>query len=98
VERITLNGGPAGQAGWRAVLPNKKHEFSAGWRAVQGMAGWQPAQQDRPVVGCTLSWPTEKGWPEGYPFLQPALPFSATRQTAFLCIPPARPSVFSAAC
>jgi len=24
-------------------------------------------------TGCTLSWPMEKGGPEGYPFLQPAL-------------------------
>jgi len=39
----------------------------------------------------------EKGGPEGYPFLQPTPPFSATRRTAFLCSPPARPSVFSAA-
>jgi len=31
----TLNGGPAGRAGWRAVLPNEKHEFSTGWRAAQ---------------------------------------------------------------
>ena len=40
VSRITLNGGPAGRAGWRAVLPNEKHELSAGWRAAQsGPAG-----------------------------------------------------------
>ena len=32
---ITLNGGPVGLAGWRAVLPNEKHELSAGWRAAQ---------------------------------------------------------------
>jgi len=25
---ITLNGGPAGQAGWMAVFPIEKHEFS----------------------------------------------------------------------
>ena len=29
---ITLNGGPTGRVGWMAVLPNEKHEFSAGWR------------------------------------------------------------------
>ena len=31
----------AGRAGGRAVLPNEKHEFSAGWRAAQkgGLAG-----------------------------------------------------------
>jgi len=31
-----------GQAGWRAVLPNEIHEFSAGWRAAQKgwPAGW----------------------------------------------------------
>jgi len=30
--RLTINGG---SAGWRAVLPNEKHEFSAGWRAAE---------------------------------------------------------------
>jgi len=43
---ITLNGGPTGRAGWRAVLPNEKHEFSAGWRA---------AQKGGPA-GCTTGW------------------------------------------
>ena len=28
--RMTLNGGPAGRAGWMAVFPIEKHEFSAG--------------------------------------------------------------------
>ena len=60
-------------------------------------AGRQAAQQDRPV-GCTLRWPTEKGGPEGCPFLQHSPPFSAIRQTTFLCSPPARPCVFNAAC
>jgi len=46
------------------MLPNEKHEFSTGWRA---------AQQNGPV-GCTLSWPAEKGRSEGCPFLQPAGP------------------------
>jgi len=27
---MTLNGGPAGQACWRAMFPIQKHEFSAG--------------------------------------------------------------------
>jgi len=27
---MALNGGPAGRAGWRAVFPIEKHEFSAG--------------------------------------------------------------------
>jgi len=40
---ITLNGRPAG---WRAVLLNEKHEFSAGWQA---------AQKDR-LAGCTTGW------------------------------------------
>jgi len=39
--RITLNGGPAS---WRAVLPNEKHEFSAGWRA-------EPEVGPDPVTG-----------------------------------------------
>ena len=43
IRGITLNGGPAG---WRAVLPNEKHEFSAGWRA---------AQKGGPA-GCTTGW------------------------------------------
>jgi len=33
---ITLNGGPAGWAGWRAVLPNEKHEFSAAACCTEG--------------------------------------------------------------
>jgi len=33
--RITQNGGPAGRVGWRTVLLNEKHEFSAGWRVAQ---------------------------------------------------------------
>jgi len=36
---MTLNGGPAGRAGWRAVFPIEKHEFSAGRRAKTGRAG-----------------------------------------------------------
>ena len=31
---ITLNGGPAGRAAWRAVFPIRKHEFAVGWRAA----------------------------------------------------------------
>jgi len=31
---ITLNGGPAGRVGWRAVFPIRKHEFAASWRAA----------------------------------------------------------------
>ena len=34
------------RAGWRSVLPNEKHEFSAGWRA---------AQKGGPA-GCTTGW------------------------------------------
>jgi len=38
--RITLNGGPAGRADWRAVLPNEKHEFSTGLAScTEGRAG-----------------------------------------------------------
>ena len=41
---ITPNGGSAGRAGWRAVLPNEKHEFSASCWAAEMItirfAGW----------------------------------------------------------
>jgi len=64
---------------------------------LHGRAGRQAALLDRPV-GCTLSWAVEKkGWAEGYPFLQAGPTFSATRRTAVLCSPSARPSVFCAA-
>ena len=46
-------------------------------------------------VGCTLNWAAGKSGREGCPFLQPAPPFFAVRRTAFLCSPPARPSVLS---
>jgi len=59
-------------------------------------AGRQAAPQDG-QVGCTLSWAAEKDGPEVCPFLQLIPPFSAARRTAFLCSPPARPSVLCAA-
>ena len=59
---MTLNGGPAGRAGWRAVFPIEKHEFSAVRRAAlkggpkQGGPAsctlGRPAQQSEPM-GCT---------------------------------------------
>jgi len=87
---ITLNGGPAGRAGWRAVLPNEKHEFSAGWRPAQkgGPAGFTTGRASGLHIkaGCTvgLSWTAEKSGSEGCPFLQPAPPFSAARRPALL--------------
>jgi len=35
IEFGSFLGWSAGRAGWRAVLPNKKHEFSTGWQAAQ---------------------------------------------------------------
>jgi len=37
--RITLNGGPAGRAGWRDVFPIRKQEFAAGWRVRVALKG-----------------------------------------------------------
>ena len=34
LDTSTLNGKPAGRAGWKTVLPIQKHEFVVGWRAV----------------------------------------------------------------
>jgi len=53
---ITLIGGLVGQAGWKAVFPNEKHEFFAGWRASRLYTGR--------ASGSTLSWSVEKDWPE----------------------------------
>ena len=39
IHGMTLIGGPAGRAGWRAVIANEKREFSAGWRAAQKTEG-----------------------------------------------------------
>jgi len=87
--RITLNRGPAG---WGAVLPNKKHEFFAGWRA---------AQKGGPA-GCTTGWASglhiKLGCGKGR---TGELSFSAARPTLF-CSPTdclfcaARPSVLCA--
>ena len=61
----------------RAVLPNKKHEFSTGCRAAHN--SWLHIKLGR-----------GNGRAGG-------LPFSAARRTAFLCTPPALPSVLCAA-
>jgi len=34
LDTSTLNGKPAGRAGWKTVLPIQKHEFVVGWRAA----------------------------------------------------------------
>ena len=85
---ITLNGGPVGRAGWRAVLPNEKHELSKGCRAAQksGPAGCTTGLDS----GLHIKLGCGKGRSGG-------LRFSAARCTAFLCSPPARLSVFCAA-
>ena len=94
-----------GRPGWRAVLPNEKHEFSAGKRTAQ--KGWLAGSTTgrasglhikAGLVGCTVRWAAEKGGPKDCPFLQPAQLFSAARRTSFLCSPLASPSVFCAAC
>ena len=101
-QRKTLNGGPAGRAEWRAVLPNKKHELFAGWRAAEkgGPAGcttgWASVLHRVKAV-CTLCWAAEKAGPEGCPFLQPHPPFPQPDGPPFLCCPPAHPSVLCAA-
>ena len=81
-----------GRAGWSAVLPNEKYEFSTGWRAAQkgGPAGCTTGRVSglHIKVGCTVNWAAEKGGPEGCPFLKPGPPFSAARWIAFLCGPP----------
>ena len=73
---------------WRAVLPNKKHEFSAGWRAAQkgGPAGWTTGRASglRIKLGCRKERAGR-------------LLFSAAR-TAIFRSPPAHPSLFCAAC
>ena len=94
-----------GRAGWRDVFPYEKGELLAVWRAAlktEGRAGGLHKKAVRRVAesgraGC------RKGQPSGPPFsvgqlnVQPAIPpFSATCLTAFLCSPPARPSIFSA--
>jgi len=57
VEGMTLNGGPAGRAGWRAVFPIEKHEFSAG--CTKG-----GPKQGGPA-SCTLGRPAQQSAPEG---------------------------------
>ena len=57
---MTLNGGPAGRAGWRAVFPIEKHEFSAGRRAA--LKGGP--KQGGPA-SCTLGRSAQQSAPEG---------------------------------
>ena len=58
--RMTLNGEPAGQAGWRAVFPIEKHEFSARRRAA--LKGGP--EQGGPA-SCTLGRPAQQSEPTG---------------------------------
>ena len=91
--RTTLNGGPVGQAGWRAVLPNEKYELSAGGE-LHRRAGRQAALQDW-TVGCTLRGAgglhIKLGYGKGR---SGGLPFSAARPALFRSLP-ALPSVLS---
>jgi len=56
---MTLNGGPAGRAGWRAVFPIEKDEFSAGCTKgrdkTDGPASCKLGRsaQDSEPTGCT---------------------------------------------
>ena len=59
---------------------------------------WQVGCTLRGASGLHINWAAEKGGLEGCPFLQPAPPFFAARRTAFLCSPPACPSVLTSAC
>ena len=76
------------------MLPNKKHELSAGWRAAQksGPAGYttgladglhiKGGQRAAHVLGCG------KGRSGGLPFSAARPALFAARRTAFLCSPP----------
>jgi len=69
--RVTLIGRPAG---WRAVFPNEKRGFSAGWRAAQKTEGRAGKLHKRVVW-----WAAEKGM-VGCRKRQPSCPpFSATK-------------------
>ena len=85
--QITPNGGPGGLEG--RVAKWKTWIFYGLASCTEGQAGRLHYRAGQ--------WAAEMGGPEGCPFLQPALPFSAARRTAFLCSPLARPFVFCAA-
>jgi len=69
--RVTLIGRPAG---WRAVFPNEKRGFSAGWRAAQKTEGRAGKLHKRVVWWAAEKawWAAEKGSPPAPPFLQPS--------------------------
>jgi len=75
---ITLIGGPAGRAGWRAVFPNEKHELSAGCtkRRTGGLRK-------------TAGQAAKIGQPSGLPFSTSQLAV----KSALMCSPLARPVV-----
>jgi len=54
--RDNTNWRSGGPGGWKAVFPNEKHKFFAGWRA----SGLYTER----ASGSTLSWSVEKDWPE----------------------------------
>ena len=101
--RITLIGGPAGRAGWRAMFPNEKRELSAGWRAAQ-----KTSQKGGPM-GCTkrrcgglrkrTGQAAEKSSPPDRPFPQPSLmcsppdPLMCNPGASLDCSLPARTSM-----
>ena len=71
---ITLIGGPAGWAGWRAVFLNEKRELSADWRAAQKTKGL-PARCTKRRSGRLrkrAERAAEKGSPPARPFRSPA--------------------------
>ena len=77
-DRITLIGGPAVRAGWRAVFPNEKCELSAGCTDDR-RAGRRPALKGGGPAGCGKG----RGGPQKRAALRPAS----------VCSPLARPSV-----
>ena len=85
IHGMTLIGGPAGRAGWRAVIANEKREFSAGWRAAQKTEGRAGGLQKGRSGGLRkrAGQAAKKSSPLAHPFPQPSL----------MCSPPVRLSV-----
>ena len=102
-DRITLIGGPAGRAGWRAVFPNEKCKLSAGCTEDRRAGRWA-AQTSSGPAGCGKG----RGGLQKRAAFRPALfrspAYCAAHQPALMCSPLARSAVqpagppFCAAC
>jgi len=94
---ITLIGGRANGAGWRAVFPNKNVNFQQAdglhRRQKGGPAGCTKGQSGR--LRKRTGRPAEKGSPPAGPFPQPSLMYSPP---ARLNVQPTGPSSYSTAC